>query len=206
MKTIIALVMASGFLAAPALADTRAHFQILDTDFQGACGSVNPILNTLNGNPAIDFVFPDMSVNAEDGAGRERKLCNVRLHLKPDPGYALRLGEVFYQGKVDIDPAGGSGNVSGRAFFLGLRGLDGYQRFSAGESRNFTVDVRDGSPDTTACSAETYLNLLVDLTAREKPGNGEFSEIAVQRGVATPNGVKYTPVISCGIWPVPCGG
>jgi hypothetical protein len=202
MKAISALLLASALLTAPALANAQTHFQLLDTSFQGACGSVDPIINTQSGNPSIDLIFPDLSVQTDDVTPQARKLCNVRVHVKIDPGYRLSLQEVFYQGAVDIDDAGGSGNVSARAFFQGLPGINAFQRFSAGEARNFQVDVNQGTPGTI-CGGETYMNLLVDITARNQPHNGQFSQVAIQRGVGTP-GAQGRSVIRCYVRPDPC--
>lgn len=175
------------------------HFQIVDADttFQGDCGGVTPIINTLAGSPAIELVFPELSVQADDQTSRARKLCNVRVHVKIDPGYKLSLNRVFYQGRADIDPLGGSGTVSARAFFHGLPGIDGFKRFNPGYADNFTVDVSQGTPGTV-CGGDTYLNLLVDLTARQQPGNGSFSDIAIQRGSAETDPSRRV-VIWCGI-------
>jgi hypothetical protein len=197
MKTTpVLLFLATALGVAPASAVEPAHFQILEVTFQGFCGSVDPVLSTLASNPAINFVIPDLSVSADDRTTQARKLCNVRLHVKADPGYRLGLGEVYYQGKVDIDPSGGSGNVSARAFFLGLRGIDAFKRFGAGDSGEFTVDVDEGIPGYSECGGETYLNLLVDITARTRPGNGQYAEVTIQSEVATP---IDRSVIRCGI-------
>ena len=200
MKSISTIVAAGMLLAAPALANAEeAHFQIVgEPEFQGDCGG-DAVINTLEGNPSIDILSPSLSVEANDQTPRSRKLCNVRVRVKIDPGYKLSLSNVFYEGWQSIDKSGGSGNVSARAYFQGLQSIHGFRAFRAGEAPdNFTVTVDRGTGQTV-CGGETYLNLLVDLTARQQPGNGQFSEVVIQRGAATPGDPSYKSRIQCGV-------
>lgn len=202
MKTISALVLASALVAPSAFASEEAHFEILGTEYQGSCGDVEPIVNTLGDNPAIDIVFPDLFVEADDYTPRVHRVCNVRMVIRAEHGWKLSLQHVFFQGHVEIDSEGGSGRVSARAYFHGLPGLDGLMDFRAGESRNFTVLVEEGTPDTV-CGGETALNLLVDLTARQRSHNGQFSNVTIDRGVGT-LGAPDESVVQCGVEQSPC--
>ena len=181
-------------------------FQVVDADttFQGNCGrDVDAkISTTAAGKPVIELIFEDLSVLAEDPRTRDQKLCNVRVHVKSNPRYRLSLEQVFYQGRAEIDANGGSGTVSARAFFDGLLGIDGFKRFGPGYADNFTVRVDQGTP-ATLCGADTYLNLLVDITARRRSNSDGFSEIAIQRGSATAD-LERRPTIWCGIYVEPC--
>lgn len=205
MKLITtALALAAFSLTGSAMAG-EAHFWIEDVQYQGDCGGLQPIINTAAGDPSLDLIYGDLRVETDDIETKARKLCNARIKLHLEPGYKIGLDGVFFQGKVDIDSEGGSGNVSARAFFQGLEGLEGYRKFYAGESGNFTVYVQDGTPNYTQCGQDVvYLNLLVDLTARQKPGNGQYTEVAIQRGVATPTPSDDAPVIQCQFKPVYC--
>jgi len=75
--------------------------------------------------------------------------------------------------------------------------MEGFQRFGSGEARNFTVNVSEGTPNTV-CGGRTYLNLLVDMTARNN-AQGQFSEVAIQRGAGTPGPSEYKSRIQCGV-------
>lgn len=195
MKSTSVLVTTLALLAAPALANAQPHFTITNPTAQGDCGGgVEANITTLDGMPSLDLIFPNLSAVTDDVTRQARRLCNVRVLVKAERGYRLQLRKVFYQGKVDIDGGRGSGgNVSARGFFQGLPGIDGFERFSAGEARNFTVNAEEGTADTS-CGAETYMNMLVDVSARELPGNDSISEVAIQRGVGRPGAV-----IRCGI-------
>jgi hypothetical protein len=204
MKVLSAIITGTALLAAPAFANAeQAHFKIVGSpEFQGNCGGITPIINTLEGNPSMDVLFTDMSVEASGRNDKERKLCNIRLRVEIEPGYSLSLTKVIYQGKVDTDTDGASANVSARAFFHGLPGIDGFARFGSGQGQNFTVVAEQDTPDTV-CGGTTALNLLVDLSARTT--DGQFSEIAIQRAAGTPGPTGKKSRIECEVEQTPCG-
>ena len=191
MHALSRLLVVGSLVASPVYAlDSAVHFHILESMFQGDCGNVTPILNVLRGSPSIDFLFPDLSVAADAYEAHERKLCNVRLHVAMDDGYKIGLGNVFFQGQADINADAGSGNVSARAFFIGLPGVDGFMHFDRGFSNNFQVDADAGTPTFTACGGDTYLNLLVDLSARNQSSGMAPSEVTIHRGTITPESTE----------------
>jgi hypothetical protein len=205
---------ASKLIALSLLAATPAFAQVIETPYYtaevvgytGPCGELPPELQEpASDTSALDFVFGDLAVEANETETQVRKLCNVKVRVQVKPGYKLGVDDVFYEGFTDIDDFGGSGNVSARAFFTGARSLHGFRRFSAGEAGNFEVTLAEGQPQLTGCGATTTLNLLVDITARTQPHNGSYSQVAIQRGVATPTPVDDAPVIQCGIKVQRCG-
>lgn len=187
---------------------TTARAEVIDTPYytaevvgySGPCGQLPPELSApASDSNALDFIFGDLAVEANETETQVRKLCNVKLRLSVKPGYKVGLDEVFYEGFSQIDQLGGSGNVSARAFFTGARSLHAFRAFQAGDAGNFDVTLDEGEPQLTACGATTTLNLLVDITARTQPHNGAYTQIAIQRGVATPTPVDDAPVVRCGI-------
>jgi hypothetical protein len=202
------LIGLSLFVAAPAVAQVieTPYYTAEVIGYTGPCGELAPELQEpASDTTALDFVFGDLAVEANETETQVRKLCNVKVRFQVKPGYKVGLDDVFYEGFTDIDDFGGSGNVSARAFFTGARSLNAFRRFQAGEAGNFDVTLNEGQPQLSGCGATTTLNLLVDITARTQPNNGAYTQVAIQRGVATPTPVDDAPVIQCGIKVQRCG-
>jgi hypothetical protein len=196
------LISLSIFVAAPAFGQVieTPYYTAEVIGYTGPCGELPPELGEpASDTSALDFVFGDLAVEANETETHVRKLCNVKVRFQVKPGYKVGVEDVFYEGFTHIDELGGSGNVSARAFFTGARSLNTFRSFRAGESGNFDVTLDDGQPQLSGCGATTTLNLLVDITARTQPNNGAFTQVAIQRGVATPTPVDDAPVVQCGI-------
>ena len=204
MSTLGFCTMAA--LLAGRAAATTPLLEVLDTHEIGDCGGVEVrvVQDEHDGVQRFDILTPGLDAEANTDTPRIRRFCNIRAQVAVPPGYRVRPLYLNCQGAADIAGQASSANMSGRFYFTGLQGIDGFRHLSEADTGNFEVELTNGFNQYSSCGGAAEMNFLADITVRS-PGHdtAAYSEVKLQRlyGEAEEIG---RPIYHCGYQIVAC--
>lgn len=166
----------------------------------GDCGGVNLeiVHDEQTGVQRFDILTPALDAEANATTPRIRRFCNIRAKVKVPDGYRVRPLYMSWQGAADINGINSSANLSGRFFFSGAQGIDGFKRLLPQDTGNFEVELNNGFNEYSSCGGVAEMNFLADVTVRTLGQDpSAYSEVKVQRLYGEADQIGQ-PIYHCG--------